>query len=119
MGTRRKSQEQVNCYLDAIRPILSSQELADHMDTSNFSTRRWLQDEGGPGTWQGVNKLGELAATITFLRTELDFDEKDTKDHLTSIFIDPDTYQPTTMMDQINSGNCSMVIQTAIEISIE
>lgn len=104
-------------YLAATRPFLATEELAEHLDTGLATIYRW---DGGISTpnQENTRKLGILAATITFLQTELSFSIEDTANYLRSISLDPQTYNPMTALELIKAGDTPSVIQNAIELSI-
>jgi len=105
-------------YLAVTKPFFSQKELANHLDVGLATVYGWDAGHFVPGD-NNARNLGILAATITFLRTELSFGVEDTANYLRAISLDPQTYQPVTALDLIKAGDAASVIQHAIELSVE
>lgn len=105
-------------YLDELCPFgLTDYQLAAYSEVDDRTVRRWRDGKGAPSR-TNTHRLGQLAATLSFLRESLNWNEEEARVYMERVHIDPDTYQPTTMVDYVKRGDTSPVIQSAIESSI-
>lgn len=109
---------ETSLYLSVIKPVLDRNDLAEYAKVSSTAVDRWYSGKFHP-TLSHVRALGELAAVIITLQSELSFEDQDTRTYLRSISLDQDTYEARSRLEQIKDGNTSLVIQDAIELSIE
>jgi transcriptional regulator with XRE-family HTH domain len=104
-------------YLPEVKSVLSRTELADYADVSHSAVGYWYEGKNSPHR-STLDKIGRLTAVMTFLGEELSFETEDKINFISTLTLDPETYKPTTMLDQIKAGNSSLVVQEAIRLSV-